>query len=267
MTQAISDSSLLDTGPLCPFAYRQCLAKCCDFNRSFERSCRALIVLLLDIERPTAVVRRVAFIVVDAIQRMVGRRPIAHVRDKCSDIIPSLANGDAPTAVVLEGVIVRVRTPPMHMHPCRIERMPTESVSKRSGEQQFARQTTTGSRLTTLEMIRGNQLFISASAATDVKPPPGSRVLMVGHDSPSIEDVSWMDWCRSYASTRFGAAITEFLAVNDTRRTTATALTKPTRASLFRWLVAKNGKFAERLSGQINHDPTIAHFNPGVATG
>lgn len=78
---------------------------------------------LLKASCPITITRFVITIVITAVNRVLFRRTSAHVLDKQHKVIPSRANLDAPTAVVLKSGFLRVVTTISHIKPNMIKRV------------------------------------------------------------------------------------------------------------------------------------------------
>jgi hypothetical protein len=67
--------------------------------------------------RPATILRLVIAVVVDTVDRMFSGRTTAHVGQECSERLPTVANADAASAVVLEPNVVRIAAPSLHALP------------------------------------------------------------------------------------------------------------------------------------------------------
>ena len=77
----------------------------------------SLVVVLLNRRGPSAVLRRVARIVIDAIKAMAVTRSAAHVRQEVLVQAPSFANGDAAPSVVNVVSVIPVVAAAQHRGP------------------------------------------------------------------------------------------------------------------------------------------------------
>lgn len=87
--------------------------------------CSSGVSHLFGARGPAAVVRLVVAVVVDSLKRE-SRRLLAHVAKKVYELLPSFADLNAAITVVLELLVVRIRTPLQHCAPRR-------KCSRRSG--------------------------------------------------------------------------------------------------------------------------------------
>ena len=82
---------------------------------------KALIQLLFSLRRPSAITWLVVAVVVDAVDRVIGRRFLPHVGiERLERIAPAVAHANAASAVVVKGVIVSVVAPHLHPDPSAI---------------------------------------------------------------------------------------------------------------------------------------------------
>lgn len=79
--------------------------------------------------RPTAIGRGIVPIFVDAVNRMLPRRPPAHIGDEICNAHPASANSDAAASVRRKRFITGVETPTPHVSPCDVLR--SQAVASR----------------------------------------------------------------------------------------------------------------------------------------
>lgn len=75
--------------------------------------------------RPTAVIRRVVAVVVDAIKRplmLMSRRSGTHVSEEVFKLLPAVADSDASTTVVCKAMLLRVVATCKHLIPDEVFR-------------------------------------------------------------------------------------------------------------------------------------------------
>jgi hypothetical protein len=77
---------------------------------------------------PSAVVRLVATVIVDAVYGVLQRRPFAHVAEKGFEAIPSFTDGDALRAVFHVAGVVGVEAPHTNGYPHGIRRCASHSM-------------------------------------------------------------------------------------------------------------------------------------------
>lgn len=140
----------------------------------------ASIGCLLSASSPSAVVRLIVAVVVDAVQCELRGRPLAHVRDKGENVIsPTLANGyPSPTVILVTGMS-RVVTTISHSRPSVIL-WPSGSLTRSSMPEvhrlnYLLTQTSTTSRVPGLEAFTPDRYFSSAFAAAQPSGPAFSR--------------------------------------------------------------------------------------------
>lgn len=78
---------------------------------------RASVGELHVLRRPTAVVRGVIAVTVDAVEGVRERRPRAHVGEERREVVPPGADADTPPAVVAEPRRTRVTATSAHLEP------------------------------------------------------------------------------------------------------------------------------------------------------
>lgn len=251
-----------------PFADRQGLAEGSYLQHAFEWLCRPAIVLLLLIGRPAAIFRRIAFIIVDAIQRRFAR-PLAHVFNENGYVSPPLADRDASRTIILVSGIPRIGASPMHVSPNGIKRMTAESMTGCASRKQLARETSARSRLARKQVVGRNDFFDAADTTASMKHPASSLIPLTADNGPSVEDMAGSYRFQSCTAARSGMSDPQRLSANKSRRTSTSALAKPLRITLFRWLTSNDGELAENSSSQIGerHGVTIAQNECDVMPG
>ena len=106
----------VDAANLQPFSQRAALAA--DFNYAIE----ACVPVLFAPRGPAAIVRAVAFRVVDAVKRVFGAGSTAHVREKLFVRFPFVADSDSTTSVIDIPTISTVGATRPHLRPTTIFR-------------------------------------------------------------------------------------------------------------------------------------------------
>ena len=89
----------------------------------FYKDIMASIVTLVFSRFPHAIIRRIRIIIIFSFNLKSSLKSWIHVRDKVMDIVPSVTNGNAPSAVMLIGWIFGIFTSLHHRGPDPIERM------------------------------------------------------------------------------------------------------------------------------------------------
>lgn len=81
---------------------------------------------------PSAVLRRIMAIVINAVERVPGRGAWPHVAKKALERIPALANFDAPASVMRECLTSWAPASIVHIHPCPMFRRAGLAMAKRA---------------------------------------------------------------------------------------------------------------------------------------
>ena len=87
----------------------------------FEKYVRHAIVALFSLRRPTTVLRRIAEVVVYAIDGVIQRRALAHVgQEVCERRSPSIADRNSPLAIMLKGRAAGLCAARNHIPPASV---------------------------------------------------------------------------------------------------------------------------------------------------
>ncbi len=136
------------------------LAKC-DRGRLF-------VGLLRATARPAAIARFVVAIVVDPVKRMLGRRPPTNISEECLErLLPSVADADAPAAVMDPSAQFRVRATFAHLTPRLVFRRTAHSVSAAQAGNGFTLETAATPMLPISEIAAMRSRDISAIAMAE----------------------------------------------------------------------------------------------------
>jgi hypothetical protein len=125
------------------------------------------ICYLLYMSSPVTIVRRIATIVVDSINRVVFARTASHIGKKGSKIIsPTCAYFYTSAAVMYKSLGVRIAASRLHGQPNIIFALPVESVFCLLLTEHFIMKTTAGARESLLEAIAGDYFGIATITNT-----------------------------------------------------------------------------------------------------
>jgi hypothetical protein len=114
---------------------------------------------------PSAIIRRVVAVVVDAINRKMRAWPTTHIRQKvCETLLPSLANFNSPSAVIGKCMIVRISASSLHCLPNEVFRMLIEAVLESPSRESFSMKTSAGFSPSSSEAAASNAFLSSAIA-------------------------------------------------------------------------------------------------------
>ncbi len=130
------DSSLRQAEPLAPFCYGESFAAVSD------ATIRSLITGLFFSCRPSAILRGIVTIVVDALDAVLGRR-ITHVGIEVFKRLPTLADLNATRTVVMVRGAARILTSVFHTSPCSPNPRSTESMAETHLRRSFTPKTPT----------------------------------------------------------------------------------------------------------------------------
>lgn len=123
----------------------------------------ALILLLLTASRPATVVRVVASIVVDSIQRQAVWTT-AHIDKEVIEAPPSIADSDSTSAVIHERGMAWIQAPRQHVFPRAIFRL--ANAERGSAETLWSvlneLQAPTAFGISTLQRLQRHQCFVAA---------------------------------------------------------------------------------------------------------
>jgi hypothetical protein len=141
--------------------------------------CFSRVSDLLGFSCPSAVLRKVAFVVVNAINRVLRGRGFTHVRQKRLKVIkPSVAHRDASATVVMESMVARVMATSLHAAPSvvclcaspsitvSVNRVPMLEVPLTNFGNGFFRDATARFNAATLQVVGFDELFTTAGANT-----------------------------------------------------------------------------------------------------
>ena len=81
---------------------------------------RSTVIGLLTLGSPSAIVRLVITVIVDAVNRVRRRRTVAHVSEEVLERVPSFADCDTSSSVISIGAIARVKTAVSQCSPSSI---------------------------------------------------------------------------------------------------------------------------------------------------
>lgn len=143
-----------------------------------EKARFARVQNLLSARSPSAVVRRIRAVVVDAVDRMVLRWPRTHVGKKVSErVAPTFADENASASVVGIGDVVPVVAASVHGHPRQMFRRVCQTVRSRGANKSLAPKAATTPRslsefcspdlglCPTIALAQPEQLAVDRSAA------------------------------------------------------------------------------------------------------
>lgn len=118
------------------------------FTADRDQTVRRRVVGLLSVGRPSAVVRSVIAIVVDAFNRMIVGRPLAHIREKlCEVSAPSFAYANTSCAVGVKACVASVVTTLLHVEPHTIFRRACSAVRSSHSNRSFRSIASAASRI------------------------------------------------------------------------------------------------------------------------
>ena len=101
--------------------HSQPLSQRASFATIFDPATTPIVVHLLNLEHPSAVLRRVLAVVVKTFNRMLGGRAWPDVSKKrCEVIAPVVADGNAAATVMTKRRSLRVQAPLFHIDPCLV---------------------------------------------------------------------------------------------------------------------------------------------------
>lgn len=101
--ESARNGSAVHIEPSSPFVYTE------GFTPKRKKAADAAIALLFFARCPLAVLWRVAFVIVNAFNRVFWRRLLSHISKKIGRIFPPIANGDTAPAILSIGAAFGVR--------------------------------------------------------------------------------------------------------------------------------------------------------------
>jgi hypothetical protein len=117
--------------------------------------------------RPTAVLWRIIFVVIDAIKSH-SLRTQAHVRKEIAEgIAPSVTNSNSSSSVQMISNIGRNEASTLHILPSAIFQASSQSVRRFPAESRFPFQTTATFRVLFSQTVRPNDGYLPTIATTD----------------------------------------------------------------------------------------------------
>lgn len=147
---------------------------------SIERqgSTALTIPCLVGASSPAAITRSVGAVIVDSIDRMHLRRPLAHIgRERFKGIAPSIANNDSPAAISRVRRIPRVAAPLNDERPCAMQVISSSPMASIGSRNRFFPQTAATARVSASQSI--SDYSCETSASTGAVPVDSSRSVRV----------------------------------------------------------------------------------------
>lgn len=136
------------------------------FSKCFNKPATSSVSGLLFPGRPKAIIGLVVSVIVSTFKAVLGRRAVAHVfKKRFKAVAPSIANLNAPTAVMAENLAIGVQAPLSHAGPNAVDRCASHAVRSGAVSGPGARSiTSAGLAIATSKRFSAYRFFIAAIA-------------------------------------------------------------------------------------------------------
>lgn len=171
-TQAVRDDHMGKTDFSAPLYESHGLATVCD------DSIPSRIRRLFKSRLPSAVLRRIAKVVVDSPDRHFRFWFLSHISKKCCEAVsPAIANRDAPRPIIGIGGVLRVMAPLLDVVPRAVFHSADSTVSQLGVSRPLSLKTPAALRVTQGKTLRDHLNVIAAiTNAMPISPPLAPRV-------------------------------------------------------------------------------------------